>query len=353
MMAQLVEKDVEAYLQSQLGSGLSIQSMKQTFPGASRETWLVFARNAGVEEGLVVRIDPPEGSCVPTTMRREFAIYSKLYKTEIPVAEPLWYDESVEFAGGRPHMIRRLVDGSTSVPGLTGNTAKAAEVRRSTAFEVMEKLALLHRLDWRPLGLGEILDVPADPSSALKDDFETWRGLWNQDRTEADPVLSEALSWLDEQAPTDTPWLMLVKGNNGVGEEIFRDGRIVAMSDWELASLGDGALDLAFSQGTMLLTDFDDTLKHYEACVGQPVSPERLAFSGFLVWLKQIVCLRSNMLRLYREGKSDRIFGMSMGVVYAETARTRLARCIGRNIVDVWRETVSEEVSMYAHLGGA
>jgi aminoglycoside phosphotransferase (APT) family kinase protein len=36
-----------------------------------------------------------------------------------------------------------------------------------------------------------------------------------------------------------------VKGNNGLGEEIWQGTRIVAMSDWELASIGDPAFDFA------------------------------------------------------------------------------------------------------------
>jgi hypothetical protein len=45
------------------------------------------------------------------------------------------------------------------------------------------------------------------------------------------------------------------------------------MSDWELSALGDGELDLAFSQGTLILGDFGETLCHYERCVGSAVSP--------------------------------------------------------------------------------
>ena len=40
----------------------------------------------------------------------------------------------------------------------------------------------------------------------------------------------------EEQLPPGGDRLSLLKGNNGVGEEIWRDGRIVALSDWELAA---------------------------------------------------------------------------------------------------------------------
>jgi aminoglycoside phosphotransferase (APT) family kinase protein len=351
-VGEIEPEDVRAYLSAKLGTSVAINSIKQTFPGASRETWLIDADVAGEQQGFALRIDLPEGSCVPLPLEREFEVYRRLFRSEVPVAEPLWFDQDIEFAQGRAHMVRRLVDGSTNIAGLSDMTAAGAALRKSVAFEAMEKLALVHNVDWESLGLGDVLPRPTSAASSMREEFDLWCDFWDADRKDADPVLAEALCWLQEQAPTDTPKIMLVKGNNGVGEEIFRDGKIVALSDWELCSLGDGALDLGFSQGTMQLGDFDEILGHYEQCVGSPVSPKRLAFSGFTSWLKHVVCLRSNMLGAYREGRTDRLIGLSMGIVFAETARSRIARCIGKDMVESWREVMSEERNIYAGLGG-
>ena len=56
-------------------------------------------------------------------------------------------------------------------------------------------------------------------------------------------MLTEATYWLEEGIPPARTRLGLLKGNNGIGEEIWRDGRIVAMSDWELATIGDPSFD--------------------------------------------------------------------------------------------------------------
>jgi aminoglycoside phosphotransferase (APT) family kinase protein len=40
----------------------------------------------------------------------------------------------------------------------------------------------------------------------------------------------------------------LCKGTNGLGEEVFYNNKIVAMSDWEEASIGDPAADFASLQ---------------------------------------------------------------------------------------------------------
>src|SRR6202011_5716019 len=110
----------------------------------------------------------------------------------------------------------------------------------------------------------------------LSTDFVLWRKCWERDRPGPDPVIEEALCWMQENIPTDTPFISLVKGNNGVGEEIFRDGKIVALSDWEGAALSDSVLDLFWAQGTLELTDFGDTIRHYEQCLGSKISLERM-----------------------------------------------------------------------------
>ena len=122
-------------------------------------------------------------------------------------------------------------------------------LRRSVAFEHAEKLALVHSLDWKRYGLNEVLPTPASPKDAIRQDFEMWKDIWFECRSAPYPEITDALYWLEEQIPTDSPRTSLIKGNNGIGEEIWRDGKIVAMSDWELAALGDAAQGLGLFAG--------------------------------------------------------------------------------------------------------
>src|SRR5271154_5816038 len=95
------------YLGRELGAPVKIIECKQSFPGASRETWLIRAEVAGRAEGFALRIDPPfHAMAVPFSLKREYEVYARLYGTEVPVAEPLWYAENVAFGQGRPHMVR-------------------------------------------------------------------------------------------------------------------------------------------------------------------------------------------------------------------------------------------------------
>ena len=77
--------------------------------------------------------------------------------------------------------------------------------------------------------------------------LELTRKRFEAARSEAMPIFLEGYEWLMDRALPATR-VCLCKGTNGLGEEIFRDGRIVAMSDWEEVSLGDPAADFAFMQ---------------------------------------------------------------------------------------------------------
>jgi aminoglycoside phosphotransferase (APT) family kinase protein len=279
---------VEAYLNSRLDQPTKLAKVSQTFPGMSRETWLAIAEDPD-EVGYVVRIDPASGGSVPTPLKLEWDVYERLWPSPVPTAEPLWYDEGIDFADGRAHLVRRMVDGTTHNPGFLSGPETADE-RRAIAFEHAEKLALLHTLDWKEYGLDEVLSAPASPVESFRHQMSMWKAHWERVRVTPMPLVTEALYWFEEQMPPASDRISLLKGNNGLGEEIWKDDRIVAMSDWELAELGDASLDWAFSQGMLKLHDEAETLKHYAEHAGFVIDPARLGWSRLWLLFKVMVC---------------------------------------------------------------
>ena len=343
----LETSDVAAYFSKRFGKPATITSMRPTFPGMSRETWISEANIGSEPQGFAVRLDYPWGGSCPFTLRQEWQVYSSLWKSPVPVAEPLWFDEGIDFAQGRPHMVRRLVDGSTSIPGLGDPGTKGDRLRQKVAFECAEKLAALHTLDWKKYGLDKFLTPPSSTKGALLEELRYWRKLWDAGRTAPYPVIEEALCWLEENIPAETPRISLCKGNNGIGEEIWRSDKIIAMSDWELACLGDGVLDLAFSQGTLTLSDFGATLRHYEQCVGHDISPQRLAAGTFVTWFKMIVCCYVYMANRFIDGRDKRLPNLSFAVAVASGIERRLSTRIGKDLVAAWSAVATEEQSSY------
>jgi len=108
-------------------------------------------------------------------------------------------------------------------------------------------LAIVHNVDWKALGFDQFLAVPLRLDACAQTMIEVTRRRFERFRIEAMPIFLEACEWLTDRAPIASK-ICLCKGTNGLGEEVFRDGKIVAMSDWEEVSIGDPAADFAFMQ---------------------------------------------------------------------------------------------------------
>lgn len=334
--------ELQAYLATRLGP-VQVRSVRRSFPGHSRETWIVETAEHG---GLVMRVDHPGGAFVPSPLRVEYEVYRRLWSSPIPVAEPLWYAEGEAFAAGRPHMVRRLVDGSPNVPGLAEPGPAGDALRRAVCFEVAEHLAAVHTLDWAAYGLGDVLFVPAGADTAFADELGEWRRLTALTRTDPFPMLTEAIYWLEEQIPPGPARLGLLKGNNGVGEEIWRDGRIVALSDWELAAVGDPALDWAFSQGLLAMHDPDETLAHYAECTGFAIDRRRLAWAT--VWTRVKASLTTNGgLAGFLDGRDDRLVRPALGIGVAKATERWLATALGGDVEALGHQLLASMRSPY------
>jgi aminoglycoside phosphotransferase (APT) family kinase protein len=346
----LTAERVSDYLTTQMNAPAQVTSIVQTFPGLSRQTYIVDAMIGKTAHQFAFRTDPPGGPSCPYPLVREWETYRRLWASTLPVPEPLWFEPTSDLVEGRPLMVRRLVEGSTAVRGLTDPGSAGDAIRQRTALECVEKLAQLHLLDWKALGFDEIMSPPASPREALVQDLEEYRGYWDTMQPYPSPMIEECWAWLAESVPADARRISLVKGNNGVGEEIWRDGRIVAMCDWELATLCDGVTDLAFSQGTLSLWDFAETVKHYGKCVGEDISPHRIAYAHFYIWLKQVTLGSCFMLGKHRAGLTDDVAFLSLGGVTTGINARKVSRCIGRDLVDAFGEVAGTESSTYRAL---
>jgi aminoglycoside phosphotransferase (APT) family kinase protein len=311
------QQALSEYLSARFGERMSVTSLKQTFPGMSRETWLVEVERgsgtASVREGLVVRADPPGGSIVPIPLRYEWDVYACLNLTPIPVAKAYWYDDAPDITEGRPLFVRSMVEGVTYPPGLQADTDEAAERRKHVVLEYVEKIALVHRLDWKAYGFGAFMEASASPEEVIRDELMRWWKIWEEVRTEPFPIITEVLHWFLEHLPERAAAVTLCKGQTGIGEEIWKDDKIVAFSDWELAHIGDPIQDLALSQGMLNMWDRTNILAHYEACVGFSLPLENIAY--YSVWEVFSAMLTLNAgLRAFLSGKNRRLARATLGL---------------------------------------
>lgn len=312
MSATTIDADfVARYLSERLNAGVEVKGLVKFPRGVSRETWFaecaVDRAGAREAESFVFRRDLPGGSVCPATLRFEYEIYSRLARSAVPVAKPLWYeDDEAWLADGRDFYVREHVDGTWEVPHFLDGDESHDELRVEISKEHLRKLALVHTCDWEGLGFGDIMAVPPVPAACATTAVERLVGTLAEFQIEPFPLVIEAVEWLTDHAPTDAPRVSLLKGTNGLGEEIFRGTEIVAMSDWELASLGDPASDFAHVQDFIpeisrqgeVIWGLDAALEYYEGISGLHVTRQSIDYYRTVFNLEMIVFAHNAALPL-------------------------------------------------------
>ena len=256
------------------------------FPrGSSRDTWFVKTSGAdGAAETFVMRCDWPTGAIDGSPLMHEYRMYRCLEKTGVPASRALWWEEDERWiTPGRPFYIRTHVEGHWDIPHFLDPDPQWDALRIEISQEHLRKLAIVHNVDWRAAGFGEVVRGSDDPERTAHEYVDWIMGeiasYRSPDVVEGFPVVVEAAEWLHDHAPR-APRVCLCKGTNGYGEEVFEGTRIVAMSDWEEAHIGDPAADFAFMQNFAptirregeTLWDLEKALTYYRSVSGIEVT---------------------------------------------------------------------------------
>jgi len=118
------------------------------------------------------------------------------------------------------------------------------EARRGLAFQLVEGIALLSKVDWRARGLGDL----GRPDGFHERQVDRWLSFLERVKSRELPGLGVASDWLRTHRPVDyVPGLM--HGDYQFANVMFRHGapaQLAAIVDWEMGTVGDPKLDLAW-----------------------------------------------------------------------------------------------------------
>lgn len=197
---------------------------------------LTYGLTDGRERWVLRR--PPLGHVLATAhdMGREYTVMSALAGSEVPVPRmvTLCADTGVL---GAPFYVMSFVDGTVYRSGeqLAKLSASAAE---DLASQLVDVLVGLHSIDPIAVGLAEL----GRPSGFLARQVRRWGTQLAASRSREVPGLLELGDRLARDLPRgEAP--RLVHGDYKLDNVVVRDG-IVAVLDWEMATLGDPVTDL-------------------------------------------------------------------------------------------------------------
>ncbi|HVT00503.1 MAG TPA: phosphotransferase family protein [Solirubrobacterales bacterium] len=310
-------------------------------PVSAGHSNLTYFLRAG-DRRLVLR-RPPRGPLAPSAhdVLREYRMLAALeqFDVRVPRVVAACSDPAVI---GAPFYVMEQVDGVVLDPATPPPFDNPVD-RAKIGEEMVDTLLELHRVEWRR---SSELTRMGRADGYLERQVRLWRDLWGHQRTREVPLIDAVGAQLARAIPT-SPGATLVHGDYKVDNVVFSPAappRLVAVLDWEMATIGDPLADLGFLTATWLQGDDPDRLlglaragaeegypsrvdlvERYAAGAAFPV--ERLAWYQSLALWKLAILLEGSFGRFKAGTTDDPFFArLQQGVpALAEQAHAALA----------------------------
>ncbi|HQU91525.1 MAG TPA: phosphotransferase family protein [Pyrinomonadaceae bacterium] len=265
------------YLRDRIESADGEIDVEQFPAGSSNLTYLV---RVGTAEYVLRR--PPFGNTVKSAhdMRREFETLSKLSTVYEPAPKPLLFCDDQSIIGSEFYLMERrhglIIRGQ--IPGrdasvneragrLAGLEGSGNETTRITVTDLtlsqpareqvcqsfIRNLADLHSLDYRSAGLENL----GHPEGYNRRQVEGWTKRYFAAKTHERDALENAIRWLHENIPAESGTSLI--HNDYKFDNVMLDpedlGRITAVLDWEMVTIGDPLMDVGTTLGYWMSPD--------------------------------------------------------------------------------------------------
>jgi aminoglycoside phosphotransferase (APT) family kinase protein len=225
--------------------------------GMSMTTILFAARwtgpNGDQSQDFVARVAPQGPGVFKTPdLSKEYRLLKALHTTSVPAPEAYWLEEDPSVLGA-PFMVVERVEGR--VPGddppytVEGFAMDLAPADRGKLFEeCLQIFAKIHALDWRALGLEDVLDEPQFGPTGVRQQIAHWEDVydWASADSVRSPTVDAGLAWVKANCPADEK-LVLNWGDGRPGNIIYGDDVSArAALDWEMALIGSPQSDVGW-----------------------------------------------------------------------------------------------------------
>jgi aminoglycoside phosphotransferase (APT) family kinase protein len=232
------EQALWRYLQSQLEDFSGPAELRQFQGGQSNPTFLIQTP----AKKYVLRKKPP-GKLLPSAhlIEREYRVLRALPGTNVPVPNARLLCEDASIIGTSFYVMDH-VEGRV-ITGVTLPQLNPAE--RASVYEDYARIgAALHAVDFRAVGLGDF----GKPEGYVARQLDRWSKQYMASKTDENADMDRLIAWLGAHLPSNEE-TAIVHGDYRIGNTIIHptQPRIIAVLDWELATLGHPLSDLAYA----------------------------------------------------------------------------------------------------------
>jgi aminoglycoside phosphotransferase (APT) family kinase protein len=237
-----VEK-LKSYLEEQTDDFGGDVAIRQFPSGYSNLTYLL---KIGEKEYVLRR--PPFGANIKSAhdMGREYKVLSALKPIYGQVPQPVLYcqDESVI---GAPFYLMERVEGIILRNKPPQGMELTPNLMRSISEAAVDNLADLHSLDLQSSGLISM----GKPEGYVQRQVEGWTKRYYNAETDKIDGMDKTARWMQENQPTESAVAFI--HNDYKYDNLVLDPKnpsnIIAVLDWEMATVGDPLMDLGTSLG--------------------------------------------------------------------------------------------------------
>jgi aminoglycoside phosphotransferase (APT) family kinase protein len=154
---------------------------------------------------------------------------------------------------GAPFFVMDRVEGHVVTSEIPADL-DSPDDRRRMGEQLVDALVEVHGVDWAAAGLEGF----GKPTGYLERQLRRFGGLWEHNRTREIEAVERVGGWLRDNLPDSGP-ATIVHGDFRLGNVMFAPSapaELVAIFDWEMATIGDPLADLGYL--CTLWTDRDD-----------------------------------------------------------------------------------------------
>lgn len=230
------EAALGAWLEAQV-EGFAAPFTLSKFPsGQSNPTYRIAAAS-----GDYVLRRKPFGELLPSAhaVDREYRLLAALHPLGFPVPRPLALCSDAEIIGS----IFYVMELAGGRPYANGALPEFDSVRRRRIYEqLVDTLADLHNIDSVAAGLGGF----GKPGNYFERQVARWTRQYRDSQTDDLPAMERLIGYLPVSLPEQSR-VSIVHGDYRIDNVTFdATGRLGAVLDWELATLGDPLADFSY-----------------------------------------------------------------------------------------------------------
>lgn len=291
-----------ARLQRRFGPDVRVQDVVEIAGGFSKRTLFASLAGGDAPDQVVVRMER-SFNVLGTRLSDEFPMVAHVHAAGVPVPEPLLL-ETDESVLGHVFAVYSRMSGE-QIGDIDGTDRGSVALGTSLAGV----LARLHATS--PDGLALSVTTPLERMTRELDAFESrWR-----DDGEPTLTLRIAYDWLRRNLHLADGAASIIHRDVGWHNMLVADDEVVALLDWEMATIGVPVQDLGYVYLTAsALMEWDDFLAAYERA-GGTLPDDRRQIDYFRVWREVWRC--SNVRHAKRQIETGGVqnIRLSAGVV--------------------------------------